>query len=80
MFAQMVQKMFQGNRFLDGEDLRTRRHHFPHQLVAEFNSGPDQVDIVFFEDAFFFAGLKQRFHIDGRLLFRAGRLFRQRCH
>ena len=47
----------------NSEDLRPRRHHFAHQLVAELDSGTHQVAIALFENAFFFAGLKQRLDV-----------------
>ena len=64
----------------DGEDLRPRRHHLAHQLVAELDGGAHQVAIALFQNALFFAGFEQRLDIDGRLFFRADRLLGQRGH
>ena len=50
-----------------------RRHHFAHQLVAKLNSRAHQVAIAFFQNAFFFAGLEQRFNISRGLFFRGDR-------
>ncbi len=55
-----------------GEDLRARRHDLAHQLVAELDSGADQIAVALFEDAFFLAGFEKRFDIAGGLFFWAG--------
>ena len=51
------------------DDVRTRRHHFAHGLVAERDHGLDQPPVIFFDDAFLGAGGDQRFDV---LLLREG--------
>ena len=54
----------------DREDLRPRRHHFAHQLVAELDRRAHQVAVALFQDAFFFARFEQRTqHRRRRLIF-----------
>ena len=42
-------------------DVRARRHHFAHALVAEFHDLFDQIRLFRLDDAFLFRGLYQRF-------------------
>ena len=41
--------------FANGDDARTRRHHFAHCLIAERDHGLNQFAVAFFDDALFFA-------------------------
>ena len=69
MFAQLLQKLLKRNRLRHRKNLRPRRHHFAHQLVAKFHRGAHQVAIALFQNAFLFAGFEQRLHIDRGLFF-----------
>ena len=50
-------------------DVRARRHHFAHALVAEFHDLFDQIRLLRLDDAFFFRGFHQRFDSLFRALF-----------
>ena len=52
----------------DGDDVGTRRHHFAHHLIAEFDHGLDQLAVVFFDQSLFGAGADERLDV-----FRRGR-------
>ena len=60
---QHLKKVLEGDRIANGKHLRTRRHHFAHQLVAELDCGANQVAVALFEDAFFLAGFEQRLDV-----------------
>ncbi len=80
VLAQQLEELFESERLGNRKDLRPRRHHLAHQLVAELDGRAHQVDVVLFENALFFPGFQQRLDIDGRLLLLTGRRLRQRRH
>ena len=55
--VQFLERGFRGYR----HDVRPRRHHFAHALVAEFHHLLDQVALFRLDDAFFFRDFHQRF-------------------
>ena len=63
VLLQQFKKLLQRDRLRDGKNLRPRRHHFAHQLVAKLDGRAHQVAIALFENSFFFARLEQRFHV-----------------
>ncbi len=77
VLLQQLEKVLERDGFGHGEDLRSRRHHFAHQFVAEFDGRPHQVAVALLENSFFLSGFKQRLHVHRGLFLRADRLFRQ---
>ena len=65
-----LKELFDGRSDLDRDDLSSRRHDFPCDLVAELDDGLNHFPLVLFEDAFFLTGIDE-----GLNLFFRGFLF-----
>ena len=63
----------------NGDDVRPRRHHFPHHLVAELDHRLHQFPVLLFNETLFGAGRDQRLDVfgGGGRLFRGGGVIRQ---
>ncbi len=59
VLLQHFEKALERDRLRNRKHLRARRHHFAHQLFAEFDGGAHQFAVALFENAFFFARLEQ---------------------
>src|SRR5262249_27976719 len=53
-FDHQVAHGFERRAGLDGDDARTRRHHFPGRAVAEADDRLNQLAFVLFDNTFFF--------------------------
>src|SRR5262245_7749910 len=59
-FDHQVAHGFERRAGLDGDDVRTRRHHLSGSAVAEADDRLNQLALVLFDDALFFAHVEER--------------------
>src|SRR5262245_29289785 len=71
-FNHQVAHGFERRAGLDGDDTRTRRHHFTGGAVAEADDRLNQFTFILFDDPLFFADVEQRLqlHVFAALLLR----------